>query len=736
MEGYYFEGNARKFNSRAVYLRGERMYHVRLPRIEWSYDIGQTPGSALWNIYYYPEGSSSSDSLLLVYNFADIPKDYYFFAPADGLYYFGGRADVGEKVFFEIRDITDNWNEIIIPGKKKAFSQTKIYGITPNHNYRLEVVNFDEWDLGDMESSEESSYQLELYYFTKAGELVVPVGRKFGSDTPAKRVYDFQIGSDIDTNRVYLGGRAIAGNIIFRLEMLSEASRFDGNRNGVVLSGENNTGVTGYFNLCGGVKYTCHLPKERWDLSGITIDYDYNYFQLDYRVGNTTAENIKTFNIASNKPYGSFDFIAPATGLYRVYLRASIGVNVPIFIYPSGDGFDAFSEQISKASSLGFKRNPSTTDDGYIPTLTFMHISDTHCTSTLHNSFDRSIEVFGKVSGNGINRGKNAKFLLHTGDVRNAHFDDGYDFVYDSLKNLRGKMFVTAGNHDVGNSDLVARCGSDAQIYEQMIEPMLDKWALKSDGGGTPHVVGKNYYFTDFTDEKVRFIMLYEYEQDFDVSPSDATLLKVYRGYRSFSQAQIDWFVSALRTTPNGYGVIVAKHQPEAVNKMWDNPFNSSLVTERRHQQTHIYESDKTTKNYDVIAMIVQAFIDRTTIRKTLWQPTFSENNGVLTISADFASRAADAEFICYCSGHTHLDMVSHLRDYPMQVELNIGADNTHYTEGSDILQEDGGKSMMLANVYNIDRNRGYIYIVRIGADFSNTAQHRDFTAIKYRKNG
>lgn len=729
--GYYFDGNARIFSSRAVYLRGDRMYHVRLPRTEWSYDTSQTSGVALWNIFYYPTDTSPSTTILLADSFSDVPKDYYFFAPIDGLYYFGGRADVGEKVFFEIRDITDNWNEIIIPGKKKAFSQTKINGILPNHNYRLEVVNFNEWDLGDMETSEVSSYQLELYYYTKAGELVVPVGRKFGSDTPAKRVYDFQIGSDIDTNRVYLGGRAIAGNIIFRLEMLSEASRFDGNRNGVVLSGENNTGVTGYFNLCGGVKYTCHLPKERWDLSGVTIDYDYNYFQLDYRVGNTNAENIKTLNIAEAQ-YGSFDFIAPATGQYRVYIRASVGEEVPIYIYPRGGELDIYSEQINKASSLGFKR--AVTEDGYIPTLTFAHISDTHCTAVLHRSFDESIKVFNALSVNGLNQGKNAKFLLHTGDVRNSNFTTGYSFVYESLSNLKGKMFVTAGNHDVGNSDVASRCGTDEEIYTQMIEPMLYEWALKSDGGGTPHIEGKNFYFTDFSEEKIRFIMLYEYEQEFTLSATDPTRLKAFRGYRSFSQEQIDWFIEALRTTPNGYGVIVAKHQPEAINKVWDNPFNSNLAKEGIRQQTHIYEMDKTTKNFDAIAIIAQAFIDKTVINKRLWQPTFSANDGNLIISADFRERAANAEFVCYCSGHTHLDVVARLRDYPDQLELTVGADNTHYTNGSDILQEEGGKSMMLANVYNIDRNRGYIYIVRIGADFSNTAQHRSFTAINYRK--
>lgn len=134
----------------------------------------------------------------------------------------------------------------------------------------------------------------------------------------------------------------------------------------------------------------------------------------------------------------------------------------------------------------------------------------------------------------------------------------------------------------------------------------------------------------------------------------------------------------------------------------------------------------------ELIAQIVQAFIDRQSINVSVEQ-----TGGVVTTlfaNANFSDVAEGAEFICYCSGHTHQDIVNFLRDYPKQLELTIGCNNIHYTEGTDMLQEDDSKSKNLMNVYSIDRNRGYIYIVRIGADFSNTAQERSCTAIKYRK--
>lgn len=396
------------------------------------------------------------------------------------------------------------------------------------------------------------------------------------------------------------------------------------------------------------------------------------------------------------------------------------------------DGAQSFQEgnipsvyeyQLSMIRSLGFKRLPNNFDTEYIPNLTFLHMSDTHCTETKHHApFKKSIELFNLVSEGNLNYGNSLKFILHTGDVRNSHFSDGYSFFDVVTKDLKRNIYVTPGNHDVGNSDKVAESGTNEEIYNQMIAPMLDKWNLNSDGVDLPHLVGKNYYFNDFTEEKIRLIVLYEYETDFELNETDSKKLKYHRYYRSFSQEQIDWFIQTLAHTPIGYGVIIAKHQPESTNGYTDNPFYSNLLKETVKMQSYC--------GSELIAQIVQAYIDRTTL-----QTSIKQTGGIATtlnVVADF-SDLLSSEFICYCSGHTHLDMITRLKYYPKQIELNIGPNNIHYTDGTDIYQNGEGVSEILTNVYCIDRNRGYIYVVRLGADFSNTGQRRDFISLKYK---
>lgn len=382
-----------------------------------------------------------------------------------------------------------------------------------------------------------------------------------------------------------------------------------------------------------------------------------------------------------------------------------------------------YEHQLSMIRSLGFKRLPESFDANYIPNLTFMHMSDTHCTeSKYHAPFKKSIKLFNRVSEGEVNYGNSLKFILHTGDIRNHSFNDGFDFFAKITKPLKKNIYITSGNHDVGFGFDATKAGTDDQVYNQMIAPMLSKWNLNSDGIDSPHIEGKNYYFNDFTDEKIRLIVLYEYESDYELNESDNTKLKYNRDFRAFSQEQIDWFIQSLKNTPQGYGVIIAKHQPESVNGFTDNPFYSDLLKETVKMQSYC--------GSELIAQIVQAFIDKTT-----FQTSIKQTGGIvatLYVNADFTDLSS-SEFICYCSGHTHLDMITKLKNYPKQIELNIGPNNTHYTDGTDINQNGEGVTQILTNVYSIDRNRGYIYVVRLGADFSNTGQHRDFMSLKYK---
>ena len=377
-------------------------------------------------------------------------------------------------------------------------------------------------------------------------------------------------------------------------------------------------------------------------------------------------------------------------------------------------------EQFRLASNLGFAKK--SLPSGWITPLTFLHISDTHGNAINHyHQMEHAILALNKLSTGSANEGRNASFLIHTGDIHATYYSDDFTYFTESVQYAKKPVFIAIGNHDAGNTTTIANCGTDDEIYVKMIEPYIEDWNLATPNGGTSHPSGKNYYFKDFTNEKIRFIVLYEFESDAEIDPNDNTKYKYNRGYRAFRQEQINWLIDSLQTTPDDYGVVIAKHQRENYRGTTDTPFNAK-VSGNSGEQTFV--------SLNMIPDIVNAFI-----HKTHLQSTYAQTGGVVTtldVNADFTSKTS-TEFICYVSGHQHCDGISFLRDYPEQLELNVGCDNAHYTLGSDILQEEGTLSEDIINVYSIDRNNKCVVIARLGADFSNTAQQRIGDVIRYK---
>lgn len=380
---------------------------------------------------------------------------------------------------------------------------------------------------------------------------------------------------------------------------------------------------------------------------------------------------------------------------------------------------ELYKHQVARALQLGYVESRSEADWPIKP-LVFAHISDTH--KATHNL--RAFEVLNYLGTNG-----HVQFLMHTGDILEDPKSASQSRWAGIVASAQYPVMLTAGNHDVGNwATASGQYTTDALFYNAFIAPVRDIWGLKSDGGGTPHINGKNYYFKDFSEQKVRYIVVYEYElpEQFDI---DGSTLLAGRGARWISQAQADWFVEALRTTPDGYGVIVAKHAPDGKRGEDSNPFNSPFLKGKEHQQTYQYFGGVSYTTF--FADIVQAFIDKTTISKTI-QQSAGTITGSVTINADFTTTSG-REFICYVTGHTHADGINFLKDYPEQLDLNINCDNTFYQHYSDLYLAEGTMYEDAINVYSIDRNRGVIHVVRIGGEYSADGDRRDILTIKYR---
>lgn len=385
----------------------------------------------------------------------------------------------------------------------------------------------------------------------------------------------------------------------------------------------------------------------------------------------------------------------------------------------TSDIITQYKHQIGRALQLGYIESRSAAGWPISP-LVFAHISDTH--KATNNT--RAFEVLNYLAANG-----HVQFLMHTGDILEDPKNASQSRWSSIVAPAQYPVMLTAGNHDVGNwATASGQYTTTAQFHNTFITPILNSWGLKTDGLGTPYTSGKNYYFKDFTDQKIRFVVVDEFELP-DQYASDGTTLLAGRGARWISQEQADWFVYTLSTTPNGYGVVVSKHAPDGKRGEDKNPFNSPYLKGKDHQQSYQYYNGSAYTTF--FADIVQAFIDKTTLSKTI-QQSAGAITGSVTISADFTA-TTNCEFICYVTGHTHADGINFLKDYPQQLDLNINCNNTHYQHYSNLQLIAGTPYEDAINVYSVDRNKGLIHVVRIGGEYSADGDRRDILTINYR---
>lgn len=372
-----------------------------------------------------------------------------------------------------------------------------------------------------------------------------------------------------------------------------------------------------------------------------------------------------------------------------------------------------YEKQIDKALQFGYLSVMNSWGFGGNKLLNFIHISDSHGSVNVQNT----VEILNYLASKG-----RCKFALHTGDFHASTFADvdSWNTFKDYIWNANVPFWFVSGNHDVGNNSTSLTDGStatDEQLYTRCFEPLFEKWIP------TNHPEGKNYWYNDYTEEKVRVIGLYDFESDWILNDTD-TALKDPRGFCAYKQAQVTWFVNALLTTPAGYGVIIARHNPVNYRGDSDNAFNSKFLIGRNTAQSYI--------GVNFIADIVQAFMDGTTLNTTV-----TETRGVnatIQINVDFSQKNTGAHFVCYCNGHTHADGVNFLKDYPNQLELNVGCNNFHYQHYSDQQNVQNTLHQDLMNYVSVDTNAGHIYILRIGNDFTYNAKRRDFIDIQYRR--
>lgn len=261
-----------------------------------------------------------------------------------------------------------------------------------------------------------------------------------------------------------------------------------------------------------------------------------------------------------------------------------------------------------------------------------------------------------------------------TGDMVALRFSDGMDWWYNTSGS--DGILMVIGNHDA----LAASSGYDwtnlkneSDQYDRYFAPNISKW-------GCVYNSGKTYYYKDYTNQKVRLIVL-----NVMLTGTDKT-------------AQETWLADVLESARiAGLSVIVANHGPiEKADKIEGN--FSSYDSGGTGASTSSY----TALSEDYLSLI-QNFID------------------------------AGGEFICHIAGHSHIDRFLRSKAYPSQYCVVLDALSRYYgNQYSDTQRTDNTKSQDLANVLVLDTSSKTVKIIRIGADMDHYCRQKHGMTFNY----
>lgn len=286
------------------------------------------------------------------------------------------------------------------------------------------------------------------------------------------------------------------------------------------------------------------------------------------------------------------------------------------------------------------------------------------------------------------------------GDMSGNTFSDTIQFYSDALENANKPFLTVIGNHDVVGAT------SDSELWTKY-GACLDA----ADLANGEDVNGKLYYYKDFADQKIRVIVLMQYDY-------------TYTGDLCFGQTQIDWLIGVLNSTPSDYGVIIAEHTNPSryMTYQMDTAYTSDTWRQSNYAPTAM--------SGDPIPDIINAWINGTTLTQT-YSYTFENPPADLSVSVDFTSRGI-GEFITYIGGHWHMDVLGHPTGYVNQMDYHVPATGLNAATQGDIPRKVGTASEDSLCVLGVDRDKKTVKIFHVGAHFTKDAINRLYFKYNY----
>ena len=384
--------------------------------------------------------------------------------------------------------------------------------------------------------------------------------------------------------------------------------------------------------------------------------------------------------------------------------------------------------------------------------------------------------------------------IIHCGDICTYIYDSSeVQSVIKVMSSCVKPWFIVVGNHDVGNTLYLNAAATHDEIFTNFILPMIESGIL-TEG---EYTYGKNYYYHDFKESKIRLIVPYEYDNPLDVADNDywnvveydstAAMVKPGSSYsvgdkincggykehsfvckknvvtidntqnadytlhtlpyykcgraaRVIMAEQARWFIDTLNSTPEGYGIVVATHNPAMINSSNVKDYKFAVSSDLNAKDDGMYAMET-----DLFSELINGFNNKTTgnIKVKMchsgWHTadaSYLNVNGdsdKYAYSLDYDFTNVKANFIAYIGGHSHRDLVFKHNSYGKQYSINpvCASNNKQQRHAADIPNVNDVNSLAFDALTVVTFRKNSLILNRLGNQWSTDGKHRDFELIK-----
>ena len=224
------------------------------------------------------------------------------------------------------------------------------------------------------------------------------------------------------------------------------------------------------------------------------------------------------------------------------------------------------------------------------------------------------------------------------------------------------------GNHDTSEGNIIATATSK-QVYDMLIAPFVSHWGVIQPANASAN--GYNYYYKDYDGKSLRLIVL------------DA----VY-----WDDNEKDWLIATLDSArQSGLSAVIATHYKPGNTSPIACSFNSLIGT----------PSEGVLQNPSAIQAV-----------------------------SDFI--AAGGDFVCWLTGHTHIDLIGTINGHQDQLVITLenGGLNDSWNDSARVA---GTKSQDSFNLIAFDVSAGFVKVARVGDDYDNALRHKVTMCYDYR---